>query len=83
MSASIYWCQVRPVSGERLSAWAPSSFISSIEKAFGGFPCDFGNGDIEKLKGMASMCNDGGGNPYQEIINRIEKYGVIRVWAEY
>ena len=74
MSASILWAQVKPIEGKSLSAWAPSAFIESIEKAFGGFPCDFGPDDIPKLSGMASMCRDGGGNPYQEIINRIEKY---------
>lgn len=53
MSASIYW---RPVnSGHRLSIGAPSSFIDSLERAFGSRPpITLTEIDIPKLEGMAA-----------------------------
>ena len=82
MSATILYRQVSST-GRSLSCFAPSSFIGSIEQAFGSFPCTLGEEAVPILTGMAAVCNDGGGNPYQELISAIEKLGTVEVWAKY
>ena len=87
MSANIYYRQVKPIDGKDLAVFGPSSFIRSLEQAFGRFPCELGKKDIETLKGMAAVSMDGAedkyGNPYTNLIEAIEKLGVIEVYAEY
>lgn len=83
MSANIYFRQVRPIDSESLSVYAPSSFIESMTEAFGVFPCILGANEVPVLKGMAALNRDGGGNPYSELIEAINKYGTVEVYAEY
>lgn len=83
MGANIYFHQMKPVDGQSISCHAPSSFIASMERAFGEFPCVLDSENVPVLKGMAAMSHDGGGNPYQEIIDAIDKYGTIKVYAEW
>jgi hypothetical protein len=81
MSANIYWKAVEPTRGTRLSSWAPSAFIASVEKAFGSLPTVLTEADVPTLKGMAAMCVDAGGNPYEELIEAIETSGAVEIWA--
>lgn len=85
MSANIFY---RPVEQKRydLNVWAPSSFLASLSEAFSQFSEQkfvFNESSIPTLKGMAALCKDGGGNPYEEMIQAITKYGEIEVWPEY
>ncbi len=66
--------------GTDLTCSAPSSFIESMNKAFGHFPCDLDESDISTLKGMASCA---GIETYDEIIEALEKHKEIRVFAVY
>lgn len=82
MSASIYFKPVKPTANTRLNVGAPSTFIKAMERAFGHFPCLVNRGNIEKLKGMASMydCRD---SPFEELINLLEHHEALELWAEY
>lgn len=77
MSANIYWLPVKP--GISLEISTPSQFIELIEKAFGCFPCDLGECDLDKLRGMAVI------EPkmFGSLIKAIEKNKTIRLWAEW
>lgn len=87
MSASIHW---RPLETEnaRIDVWAPSSFLSSMKRAFGyEAPWRLGESDIAVLRGMAATHDNGEkNNPYLEMIRKIENDGEprrIEVWPEY
>jgi len=84
MSANIYWKTVRPQQQRSLHASAPSSFIRSMEKAFGRFPCRVNKECIAKLEGMAAVYGEGPEtNPYSELVNLLEQIDEIELWAEY
>lgn len=83
MSASICW---RPVTSAKngLSINSPSSFIRSLEKAFGVFPVKLDIKDVAVLKGMASVDSfDSEESQYEKIIEIINKVGEIEIFAEY
>lgn len=84
MSASICYQPVDP-KPKTIGAWAPSHFMESMERANLGLPCTLKETDIPILRGMAATFSDHGDapNPYQEIIDAIEKYGAIEMWAEH
>lgn len=84
MSASIYYRQVKPVSGKLLNTSAPSSFIDSLEKAFGGREPTLTTTEIPILQGMAILWTGmGGKNPYEQLIEGIQKYGEIEIDVQY
>lgn len=84
MSASIYWKQVKPVKSHSLNVGAPSNFLEILEKVFGSRNPQLDESNIEALKGMAAVYNIYGGvNPYEELIEAIEQYKEIELWAEY
>lgn len=66
---------------------APVTFRKKLAKAFGGdedtiLPRTFNGQDVPILRGMSATQLDDN-NPYQQIIDLIEKYDQIRVWTEY
>lgn len=82
MGANIYFEPTERTKHE-VSAMAPSSFIKTMEKVFGRFPCELNSGCIPQLAAMAAMHGDDRHNPYQDLINGIEKFGSIQVGADY
>ncbi len=82
MGASIYF---EPTERKKhdVSAMAPQTFIRAMEKVFGRFPCQLNSGCIPQLAAMSAMHGDAKHNPYQDLINGIEKFGSIQVDAEY
>lgn len=82
MSASIYYRQVNPKEAQRLNVGAPSSFLDSMEAAFGTRTPRLSEADLPTLKGMAA-CYKFDNNPYRGLIDAIEQLGTIEIWAEY
>lgn len=83
MSASILY---RPLADQRKcvdDVLAPSRFLGVMGKCFGNLPFTLGEGAIPTLSGMAATWDDDMHNPFERIIELIEKYGTIEVWAEY
>lgn len=62
---------------------SPSSFINNIQKVFGGFPYKFDSSDIDKLQVLADLYDNDNEYPYKELIEAIEKSGVVEVYAMY
>ncbi len=82
MSANIYYRPTKET-GFQLSVDAPSTFMENIRKAFlSEFPLIFGQDSVQTLKGMAAM-HHGEENPYDELIEAIEKHETIEVYAKY
>ena len=81
MSATIFW---EPVStkAKSLRVMAPSSFISAMERANLSLPNTFDKSSVSILRGMAATMNDEN-NPFNELIEKIEKYGSVSVWYEH
>ena len=81
MSATIFW---EPVStkAKSLRVMAPSSFISAMERADFPLPNTFDESTIPVLRGMAATMNDEN-NPFNELIEKIKKYGSVSVWYEH
>lgn len=77
MGANIYWLPVKP--GISLKISTPSKFIEIMEKAFGKFPCDLGECDLEKLRGMAVIEPE----MFEQLISAVEKHKTIRLWADW
>lgn len=81
MSATIFWepINLRPKS---LRVMAPSWFMQVLERADMGLPNTFGEKDIPTLRGMAANMNEEK-NPFNELIEIIEKKGSVNVWYEH
>jgi hypothetical protein len=77
MSANLYWQPVI-IKKRYLSTMAPSSYIASLQKAFGQLPVQLGQSDIGILKGMAAVNND-----FEELIKILHDFDSITIWAEY
>jgi len=84
MSASILYEPINP-NPKSIDAWAPSSFMETMQRANIALPCTLGPDNIPILMGMAAVFGDKGDapNPYQQLVDAINKYGKISVWAEY
>lgn len=82
MSASIMWEPLNP-NPKHFSVGAPSFFIESLKNADMELPRTFTEADVSVLKGMSAASGRDENNPYQQMINAIEKYGEITVWAQY
>jgi hypothetical protein len=83
MSASIFWEAVDPK--PKIRFWASSSFMEQMKRAGFRQPIDLDQGAIPVLRGMAATGPTGGDapNPFQELIDKIEKHGTISIWAEH
>lgn len=84
MSATICW---RPSAknDKHLNVGAPSSFMEVMKNAGFGFPCAVTLSDVPVLRGMAAVYgrNDQNPNPFDELLDLVEKYGSIELWAVY
>lgn len=81
MSNSIYWRQAKPTDCKHFPCETPSAFIVSIERAFGDLPRTFDCESIPTLAGMSATQPDTK-NIYRRMIEAIDKYGAIEVWAQ-
>lgn len=81
MGASLYW---EPVKRKRnyLSEGAPSSFMESMERAFGSRTPLLNQGSKPLLKGMAAA-DPGRSKTYTELLDALEEYDEIEISAEY
>jgi len=82
MGANIHYRRTSKVDPSLEHIMAPSSFIESLERAF-GFPCELGEAAIPVLRGMSVMHADRRHNPYEEVIELIERLGSIELYASY
>jgi len=64
-----------------LAVDAPSSFIESLEKAFGSLPIISSGSHVDMLKGMGITSH--GESGYQDAIDKIEKLGAIEIYASW
>jgi hypothetical protein len=60
---------------------APSSFIEALERGFGHLPIVLSDAHVEMLRGMA--INSRGESGYEDLIEKIQKYGSIEVYASW
>lgn len=85
MSASISYEIVTPTKHKGVPCNAPSSFIKSMNEAFGGgveqTEWYLDKDSIPYLAGMAIMAGDK--EPYNFLIEKIRKHGEIRVSYQY
>lgn len=86
MSANIYW---RPVAknNKSLNVSAPSSFQEKMREAGLSLPCTIEQKHIDLIRGMAiaygpTNAKDGS-NPFRHILDLLEHYDAIELWAEY
>lgn len=93
MNATIYYEPVNPEKHELSGKFEAVKIQECLRRAFDKcdliiLPYIFSQKDISTLKGMAAVYSwyvhipkeiD---NPYQQIINLIERYGEIKVWIE-
>jgi hypothetical protein len=84
MSANVYWRPVKPTSGHDLGLAAPQHFLENMEKAFGNREPTLGQDSIPILQGLSiGSGGDMAGNPYDKLIEALEKYGEIELEARY
>ena len=83
MSAAIYYRPAKPFK-DTLSTFAPQDFMDKLEKATGlRPPCTVGKEFLRELRVLAKLNTDGGGNPFEELVEAIEKYGEVELEASY
>lgn len=78
MSANIYWEPVK-LESRSLSIDAPSSFIETMECAFGSGPWIIDESNDEFLRGLSI----GGFSEAAKIAGLVKKYKKIKIWAKY
>ena len=83
MSASIFWDPIKPANGHVVGVGAPSWFMGCMERAGLKLPVDLTVADLPVLTGLAAAQRDDEKNPFQEIIDAIEKHGAINLWYQY
>ena len=81
MSATIFWEPIN-LKPKHLYVLAPSWFMGCLERAEMELPNSFGADDIPKLRGLAAAMDEKR-NPFNELIEAIEKNGSVNVWYEY
>ena len=77
MSVSIGWRKKDPKKLSYISG--TSSFHKVLETAFGGFPMELGDNELQKLSGIEACGNEGAG----ELIAAIREVGTVVVDAEW
>lgn len=84
MSKTIFFRILEPT-GE-IQTSTPNQVISNIQKAFGSFPAKLRRENISVLRGLligtTSSIQEEEDNEYYQIIQAIEKYGEIEIYAE-
>jgi len=81
MSETICWEPIN-LKPNYLDVMAPSWFMGCLKRAEMGLPNTFGPNDIPKLRGLAASMDEER-NPFNELIEAIEKHGSVNVWYEY
>jgi len=81
MSASIHWSPIS-TKHNRLSTNTPSRFVTAMEMVFGGFPIQLEN-DHETTTALRGMHAGSDDMIYACLLEALEKFDRIRVWAEY
>lgn len=80
MSASLYY---RPISNQHHITNSAKGTIDKLQKVFGALPLRLDHTHIEKLSVMARLEDDDQNNPYQKIIEAIDEFSEIEIFAEY
>ena len=84
MGATIHYRKTSKVDPHLKCVGAPSSFMESLTRAFGHFPCEVSDAHIPILQGMAALgSKNEDDNPYLEVIELIEKIGSIELYASW
>jgi hypothetical protein len=88
MSANLYWRPSITAKGE-ICTWAPSRTIATIERVFRrSLPCCFNARDRDKLEALRDAMHspdpdDRHPNPWDEILEALDSFEEIEVWAEH
>ena len=81
MGASIFY---QSVHGKCLNVGAPSYFLGVLRRVFGGDgPWEVDGTWSQQLQGAAAASSNQEQAALEELIEAIERYGRIRIWAEY
>ena len=83
MRARILWEQSRPLEGKDLNITEPDWFIATMHKAFGCFPLELEEKDIERLEGMAATWGEVATNPYGALVRAVKRCGYVKVYSVY
>lgn len=86
MSVSIFWKPVVPDEGQNLHIPAPSAFQAAMRDAGMELPCTLTRDLIPLLRGMAAVFGphaENRPNPYQQIIDLLDKHEAVELWAVY
>jgi hypothetical protein len=85
MSATIYWRPGKQDNNKYLhNVSSASHFMSTLKNAgIGELPTRLSRHWIPTLNGMVAMCEDQEKNPYQELIDLLDKYDEIELYAQY
>lgn len=80
MSATIHYRVIAEADPYLKTVGSASSLIDALERAFGSFPCKLSEEHIPVLRGMAAVSFK---QPCNEIIEIIENFGEIELYATY
>ena len=85
MSATILWEPYRAPKGESLWTMAPQNFMETLRHLGWEEGGNLGRKHLAALKALAYQFSDKDTtkNPYAQLVDAIEKYDEVRVWAEY
>jgi hypothetical protein len=83
VSATIYWEPVVPTTNEHLSTPAPQWFMEVLEETNMELPHVFDSDDIPRLRAMAAASGKANRQPFDQLIEALEKHERVRVWPEY
>lgn len=85
MGATFLVRQVKPNLGKVISVGNRIAFQERFEKNFGPLPHMLSVEDLPMLRILSNQVSkdDTVENPWEQLIDRICKHGVIELWAEY
>lgn len=84
MSANIYYHQVKPIKGQEVPTYAPSSFMQTMERVFGDELPELDESDLPKLQALSDAQDPNNNpNPFRALVSGVKKYKTIQLYAEY
>ena len=84
MTASIKARPAKPKDAISIGCAAPSRFIEAVREVFGDFPVTLRPSDGCRLEAMAAVYGgDDEHNPYQRLLELIDRWRDVEVWADY
>src|SRR5256885_10243310 len=83
METKFFWALAKPIERKEIEVPWPGLFYTHMERAFGGFPIELTEKDLNKLDGMASTWSDVSVSPYVHLIQAVKRYKAVRIWVEY